>query len=80
MDVVTIEIPIAAILVRLLAVVVTLIAGRWLARSRHHHSLPAAGCTFLSGNGLTDSRKVVEKPQRSTRPLRFGLRSEVIKN
>jgi len=33
MDIITIEIPIAAILVRLLAVVLTLIVGRWLARS-----------------------------------------------
>ena len=33
MDIITIEIPIAAILVRLLAVAVTLIVGRWLARS-----------------------------------------------
>jgi small conductance mechanosensitive channel len=33
MDIITVEIPIAAILVRLLAVVVTLIVGRWLARN-----------------------------------------------
>jgi uncharacterized protein YneF (UPF0154 family) len=33
-----IEIPIAAILVRLLAVLITLIAGRWLARHSQTHT------------------------------------------